>query len=52
MNIRTAAHIVLAGWLGSFLAQVSEERWKKFLRYTGHMAESKTDSIRNAAFRS
>ncbi|HLO05748.1 MAG TPA: ACT domain-containing protein, partial [Terriglobales bacterium] len=43
-------YIVLAERLGSFLAQVSEGTLEEIsLRYTGHMAESKTDLIRNAA---
>ena len=43
-------YIVLAERLGSFLAQVSEGTLEEIsLRYTGHIAESKTDLIRNAA---
>lgn len=43
-------YIVLAERLGSFLAQVSEGALEEIsLRYTGHIAESKTDLIRNAA---
>jgi D-3-phosphoglycerate dehydrogenase / 2-oxoglutarate reductase len=43
-------YVVLAERLGSFLAQVSEGTLEEIsLRYTGHMAESKTDLIRNAA---
>ncbi len=43
-------YIVLAERLGSFLAQVSEGTLEEIsLRYSGHMAESKTDLIRNAA---
>ncbi len=43
-------YIVLAERLGSFLAQVSEGTLEEIsLRYTGHIAESKTELIRNAA---
>ena len=36
--------------LGSFLAQVSEGALEEIsIRYSGHIAESKTDLIRNAA---
>jgi D-3-phosphoglycerate dehydrogenase len=43
-------YVVLAERLGSFLAQVSEGMLEEIsLRYTGHIAESKTDLIRNAA---
>jgi D-3-phosphoglycerate dehydrogenase / 2-oxoglutarate reductase len=43
-------YIVLAERLGSFLAQVSEGTLEEIsLRYSGHIAESKTDLIRNAA---
>jgi D-3-phosphoglycerate dehydrogenase len=43
-------YVVLAERLGSFLAQVSEGTLEEIsLRYTGHIAESKTDLIRNAA---
>ncbi|MGH9502435.1 MAG: phosphoglycerate dehydrogenase [Terriglobales bacterium] len=43
-------YIVLAERLGSFLAQVSESTLEEIsLRYSGHIAESKTDLIRNAA---
>ena len=43
-------YIVLAERLGSFLAQVSEGTLEEIsLRYSGHIAESKTELIRNAA---
>jgi D-3-phosphoglycerate dehydrogenase len=43
-------YVVLAERLGSFLAQVSEGTLEEIsLRYSGHIAESKTDLIRNAA---
>ncbi|MGH9546179.1 MAG: phosphoglycerate dehydrogenase [Terriglobales bacterium] len=43
-------YIVLAERLGSFLAQVSEGTLEEIsIRYSGHIAESKTDLIRNAA---
>jgi len=43
-------YVALAERLGSFLAQVSEGTLEEIsLRYTGHIAESKTDLIRNAA---
>ena len=43
-------YVVLAERLGSFLAQVSENTLEEIsLRYSGHIAESKTDLIRNAA---
>jgi D-3-phosphoglycerate dehydrogenase / 2-oxoglutarate reductase len=43
-------YVVLAERLGSFLAQVSEGTLEEIsLRYAGHIAESKTDLIRNAA---
>ena len=43
-------YVVLAERLGSFLAQVSEDTLEEIsLRYSGHIAESKTDLIRNAA---
>lgn len=43
-------YIVLAEHLGSFLAQVSEGTVEQIsLRYTGHIAEWKTELIRNAA---
>ncbi len=45
-------YIVLAERLGSFLAQVSEGTLEEIsLRYSGHIAESKTDLIRNAAIK-
>ena len=43
-------YIVLAERLGSFLAQVSEGTLEEIsLRYSGHIAEWKTELIRNAA---
>ena len=43
-------YVVLAERLGSFLAQVSEGPLEEIsLRYSGHIAEWKTDLIRNAA---
>ena len=43
-------YIVLAERLGAFLAQVSEGTLEEIsLRYSGHIAESKTELIRNAA---
>jgi D-3-phosphoglycerate dehydrogenase len=43
-------YIVLAERLGSFLAQASEGTLEEIsLRYSGHMAEGKTELIRNAA---
>jgi len=43
-------YIVLAERLGSFLAQVSEGALEEIsLRYSGHIAEAKTELIRNAA---
>src|SRR6202048_4006294 len=43
-------YVVLAERLGSFLAQVSEGTLEEIsLRYTGHIAEWKTELIRNAA---
>jgi len=43
-------YVALAERLGSFLAQVSEGTLEEIsLRYSGHIAESKTDLIRNAA---
>jgi D-3-phosphoglycerate dehydrogenase len=43
-------YVVLGERLGSFLAQVSEGTLEEIsLRYSGHIAESKTDLIRNAA---
>ena len=45
-------YIVLAERLGSFLAQVSEGTLEEIsLRYSGHIAEWKTDLIRNAAIK-
>src|SRR5580698_3888510 len=45
-------YIVLAEKLGSFLAQVSEGALEEIsLRYSGHIAEWKTDLIRNAAIK-
>jgi D-3-phosphoglycerate dehydrogenase len=45
-------YIVLAEKLGSFLAQVSEGALEEIsLRYTGHIAEWKTELIRNAAIK-
>ncbi len=45
-------YIVLAERLGSFLAQVGEGTLEEIsLRYSGHIAESKTDLIRNAAIK-
>jgi D-3-phosphoglycerate dehydrogenase / 2-oxoglutarate reductase len=45
-------YIVLAERLGSFLAQISEGSLEEIsLRYTGHIAEGKTDLIRNAAIK-
>lgn len=43
-------YIVLAERLGSFLAQISEGALEEIsLRYSGHIAERKTELIRNAA---
>lgn len=43
-------YIVLAERIGSFLAQVSEGSLEEIsIRYSGHIAEWKTDLIRNAA---
>ena len=43
-------YIVLAERLGAFLAQVSEGTLEEIsLRYSGHIAEGKTELIRNAA---
>ena len=43
-------YIVLAERLGAFLAQVSEGTLEEIsLRYSGHIAEAKTELIRNAA---
>src|SRR5437764_388383 len=43
-------YITLAERLGAFLAQVSEGTQEEIsLRYSGHIAESKTELIRNAA---
>jgi D-3-phosphoglycerate dehydrogenase len=45
-------YIVLADRLGSFLAQVSEGALEEIsLRYSGHIAEWKTELIRNAAIK-
>jgi D-3-phosphoglycerate dehydrogenase / 2-oxoglutarate reductase len=45
-------YIVLAEKLGSFLAQVSEGALEEIsLRYSGHIAEWKTDLIRNAGIK-
>ena len=45
-------YIVLAERLGSFLAQVSEGTLEEIsLRYSGHIAEWKTELIRNAAIK-
>src|SRR5271154_141193 len=45
-------YILLAEKLGSFLAQVSEGALEEIsLRYSGHIAEWKTDLIRNAAIK-
>src|SRR6202030_3733041 len=45
-------YIVLAERLGAFLAQVSEGTIEEIsLRYTGHIAEWKTELIRNAAIK-
>lgn len=45
-------YVVLAERLGSFLAQVSEGTLEEIsLRYSGHIAEWKTDLIRNAAIK-
>ena len=45
-------YIVLAERLGSFLAQASEGTLEEIsLRYTGHIAEWKTELIRNAAIK-
>ena len=44
--------IVLAERLGSFLAQASEGTLEEIsLRYSGHIAESKTELVRNAAIK-
>jgi len=45
-------YIVLAERLGSFLAQISEGALEEIsLRYSGHIAEWKTELIRNAAIK-
>ncbi len=45
-------YIVLAERLGAFLAQVSEGTLEEIsLRYAGHIAEAKTELIRNAAIK-
>jgi D-3-phosphoglycerate dehydrogenase / 2-oxoglutarate reductase len=45
-------YIVLAERLGSFLAQISESSLESIsLSYTGHITESKTELIRNAAIK-
>ena len=45
-------YIVLAERLGSFLAQISEDSLESIsLSYTGHITESKTELIRNAAIK-
>ena len=45
-------YIVLAERLGAFLAQVSEGSLEEIsLRYSGHIAEGKTELIRNAAIK-
>ncbi len=45
-------YIVLAEKLGSFLAQTSEGTLEEIsLRYSGHIAEGKTELIRNAAIK-
>jgi D-3-phosphoglycerate dehydrogenase len=48
--LKLQPYIVLAERLGSFLAQVSEGTLEEIsLRYSGHIAEWKTELIRNAA---
>jgi len=48
--LKLQPYIVLAERLGSFLAQVSEGALQEIsLRYSGHIAEWKTELIRNAA---
>jgi D-3-phosphoglycerate dehydrogenase len=48
--LKLEPYIVLAERLGSFLAQVSEGALEEVsLRYSGHIAEWKTELIRNAA---
>jgi len=45
-------YIVLAERLGAFLAQVSDGTLEEIsIRYSGHIAESKTELIRNAAIK-
>lgn len=45
-------YIVLAEKLGAFLAQVSQGRLEEIsLRYSGHIAEMKTELVRNAAIK-
>jgi D-3-phosphoglycerate dehydrogenase len=45
-------YIVLAERLGSFLAQISDGRLEEIsLRYAGHIAEHKTELVRNAAIK-
>src|SRR5438045_1228539 len=45
-------YVVLAERLGSFLAQISESSLESIsIGYTGHITESKTDLIRNAAIK-
>lgn len=50
--LKLQPYIVLAERLGSFLGQVSEGALEEIsLRYSGHIAEWKTDLIRNAAIK-
>jgi D-3-phosphoglycerate dehydrogenase len=50
--LKLQPYIVLAERLGSFLAQVSEGALEEIsLRYSGHIAEWKTELIRNAAIK-
>ena len=50
--LKLQPYIVLAERLGAFLAQVSEGTLEEIaLRYSGHIAEAKTELIRNAAIK-
>jgi len=50
--VRLQPYVVLAERLGAFLAQVSESAPQEMvLRYSGHIADEKTDLIRNAAIK-
>lgn len=50
--LKLQPYIVLAERLGAFLAQVSEGTLEEIaIRYAGHIAEAKTELIRNAAIK-